>query len=220
MSQSWKLTLVTDQKNLWAGHDTAEKVLPLCKFTTELSGPIDGRVHLSREIPLRLSEGRDDIMHRHLLSDNHDVYVAAAGFTTGCHRTVNERELNLGGENSETALQNLDNAEGLPDESVQFFEYRTRAVSLEIGLPAFYGAGENPCAYELLQFPLDSARAKPDGEDNLPLIEALIRVAKQKAQHRLARGAKERRSDGISNGAACITHYGYDSTLYGFICQQ
>src|ERR1035438_991411 len=63
LSQSWKLTLVTDQKNLWAGHDTAEKVLPLCKFTTELSGPIDGRVHLSREIPLRLSEGRDDIMH-------------------------------------------------------------------------------------------------------------------------------------------------------------
>ena len=71
--------LVTDQKNLRARHHAAEEVLPLCKFTTELRGPINGGVHLSCEVPLRLGEDRDDVIHRNLLADNHDVHVAAAG---------------------------------------------------------------------------------------------------------------------------------------------
>lgn len=165
---------------------------------------------------MRLGEDRDDVIHRNLLADNHDVHVAAAGFTAGCHGTVDERELNSVGQNGETALQNLGNAEGLPDKSVQFFEYRTRAVGLEIGLPAFHGTGQNPRTHELLQFALDGAGAKLDGTDNLPLVEAPIGVAKQKAQHGLTRGAEERRSDRIGSRAAAVTHIRYDSTLYGF----
>ena len=84
----------------------------------------------------------------------------------------------------------MGNAESLPDESVQFFEYRTRAARLEIGLPAFHGSGQNPRAYELLQLPLDCAGSKLDGADNLPLIESPIRVAEQKPQHGLPCGAK------------------------------
>jgi len=76
----------------------------LCKSTTKLLGSINGGVHLSSKVPLRPSEGRDNIIHRNPLSDNHDVHVAARGFSAGCDRAVNERELNLGGESSETAL--------------------------------------------------------------------------------------------------------------------
>lgn len=94
-------------------------------------------------------------------------------------------------------MQNLGNAEGLPDESVQFFEYRTRAISLEIGLPAFYGTSQNPGPCELLKLPLDSTGTKLDRANDLPLIETLVGMAKQNAQHGLARGAKERRSNGI-----------------------
>ena len=79
-------------------------MLALCKFTTKLLGSINGGVHLSSKVPLRLSEGRDNIMHRNPLSDNHDVYVTARGFGAGCDRAVDERELDLGGESSETAL--------------------------------------------------------------------------------------------------------------------
>ncbi len=154
-------------------------MLPLCKFTTELRSPINGWIHFSREVALRIGERRDDVVHRNLLADNHDVDVAAAGFIAGCHRAVNERDLNSIGQSGETALQNLGHAEGLPYESVQLFEYRTSAVSLEIGLPAFHCAGKNPCTYKLLQFPLDGAGTKPDGADDLPLVEAPIGVAEK-----------------------------------------
>src|SRR5438270_204441 len=112
LSQSCKLILVTNQKNLRAGYDATEEVVPLCKFTTELLGSINGGIHFSSEAALRLSEGRDDIVHRNPVSDDHDVHVAAAGFSAGCHGSVNEGKVNLGGQNSETAPQDLGNTEG------------------------------------------------------------------------------------------------------------
>ena len=84
-SQSCKLILVADQEDLRAGHNAGKKVLALRQFTTKLLGPIDGGVHLSSKVPFRLGQGRDHIMHRNPLSDNHDVHVAACGFAAGCH---------------------------------------------------------------------------------------------------------------------------------------
>jgi len=85
--------------------------------------------------------------------------------------------VNLAGQNSETALQSLGHAEGLPDKTVQFKKHRTRAVGLKVRLPAFYSAGENPGSHELLKFPLDSAGTQAGGADDLPLIESLVGVS-------------------------------------------
>ena len=103
---------------------------------------------------------------------------------------------------------------------MQFLEHRTLAVGLKVGLPAFHGAGENSRTGELFKLPLDSAGAKSKRADNLPLIETLAGVAKQKAQHGLACGAKERRSDRVCRFVALGTHNRYDHTLIGFIRQS
>ncbi len=169
---------------------------------------------------MRLGEGRHDILDRNPLADNHHIHVAAACLGAGRHGTANESELNLGTQPGETALQNPGNAERLADNPMHLLEYRTRSICLEIGLPAFHGARQNARADELLQFPLHGAGPQRYGTNDLPLVETPVRVAKQKPQHRLARGAKQRRSDGVARHAVVVTHLEYDSTLNGFMCQE
>jgi transcriptional regulator with XRE-family HTH domain len=50
----------------------------------------------------------------------------------------------------------------------------------------------------------------------LPLIETPVGMAEQKAQHGLACGAKQCRTDGVCGLDVSGTHIGYDSTLYRF----
>jgi len=116
-------------------------------------------------------------MRRNPLSDNHDVHVAACGFAAGCHGAVNECELNLDGQRNETCPEQFGDAESLPDEAMQFFEHRTAAVGLKVGLAAFHCASENSGAGEPFQFPLDSPGAKSKRTDDLPLIEMPVDVA-------------------------------------------
>ena len=191
-----------------------------CKFTTELLGSIHGGVYLSSEVPLRFGESGDDIVHRHSLADDHDIHVAGGGFGAGCHRSVKEGEIDLARQNREAAAQNLSHAERLADEPMQFLEYRAPAVSLEVGLPAFRGACENPRSGEMLKLSLDGARAKSKREDDLALIKPPIGVAEQEAQNGLAGDAKQRRTDRIYGGWISDTHIGYDRTRYGFDCQS
>ena len=177
-------------------------MLALCQFTTELLGSINGGVHLPSKVPLRIGQGRDNILHRDPLPDDHDVHVAARGFTAGCHGAVDERQPGLDGQCGEAGPQRVGDAESLPDESMQFLEHRALAVGLKVGLPAFDAACEDSGADEPFQLPLDSPGAQSKRADNLPLIETPVGVAEQKAQHGLARGAKERRSDTVRRFAA------------------
>jgi hypothetical protein len=93
-SQSCKLILVADQKNLRAGHNARKEVLALCKFTTELLGSINGGVHFPSEISLRLAQCAGNIAHREMLANHHNVHIAARRFAASCHGAVNERNLN------------------------------------------------------------------------------------------------------------------------------
>ena len=150
----------------------------LCQFTTELLGSINGGVHLPSKAPLRVGQGRDNILHRDPLPDDHDVHVAARGFSARHDRAVNERELNLGGQSGKACPQRLGDAESLPDESMQFLEHRALAVGLKVGLPAFDAACEDSGADEPFQLPLDSPGAQSKRADNLPLIETPVSVPK------------------------------------------
>jgi hypothetical protein len=197
LSQSRKLILVTDQKNLWAGHDTRKEVLASCEFTTKFPGSIDRRIHLSSEVPLRFREGRKNLVHRNPLSDDHDVHIAACGFVAGYHRAIEEGELDPASQSRQAVPQNLSDTKALPDESSQFLEHRTLAARLKVGLPAFHCAGENPGGGELFQLSLHRPRPKAAQTDDLPLVETLVGVAEQQAQHSLPGGAEECRSDGI-----------------------
>jgi len=79
-------------------------VVASSKFTTELLGAIDGGIHLAPELALRLSEGRNDILQRNALANDHDVDIACRCFAAGDHGAVNEGELNLAVQGGETIL--------------------------------------------------------------------------------------------------------------------
>jgi hypothetical protein len=74
------------------------------KFTTELLGAIDRGIHLAPELALCFSEGRNDILQRNALTNNHHVDVAYRRFAAGGQGAVNEGELNLAGQGGETIL--------------------------------------------------------------------------------------------------------------------
>ncbi len=189
------------------------------KFTTELLGAIDGGIHFAPEIALCFSEGRNDVLHRNSLADNHHVHITRRGFAASCQGAVNEGELNLASQGGETILQNLGHTEGFANEAVKLIEYRAHAVRLIIRLTTLHRSDENPGPSELLEVPLDGSRAKADDTDDLTLIEALAGMAKKEAQYTLPGGAEERSSDGVRQDGFHCTHIRYDRTRYGFVRQ-
>ena len=182
------------------------------KFTTELLGAIDGGIHLAPELALCFGEGRNDVLQRNALANNHHVDIACRGYAASCQGAVNEGALNPAGQGGETILQDLSDAEGFANEAVKLIEHRARAIGLIVRLTAFHRPDENSGAGELLEVPLHGSRAKADGADDLSLIEALTGMAKKQAQYSLPGGAEEGCADGC-------THFKYDNTHFGFVRQ-
>jgi hypothetical protein len=104
LSQSCKLAFIAYQEDFRTSHNTRKEMLASSKFTTELLGAIDRGIHLSPELTLCFSEGRNDILQRNALANNHHVDIACRSFAAGRQGAVNEGELNLGGQSGETIL--------------------------------------------------------------------------------------------------------------------
>jgi hypothetical protein len=169
----------------------------LCKFTTELLGSIDGWVHFSRQRSLNAGKRGGDVVQTDLLADDQDIDIADLGFDAGRDGTVHEGELNVGRQRRETALQEFGDTEGFPDQSAQFIEYRTPTVDLEVGLPAFHGAGQDPGMSQAFQFPLYGSGAEAERLNNLALVKSPVDTIEEQPQHCLTSGTKEGRTNGI-----------------------
>src|SRR5450755_2252105 len=79
--QSSKLAIVTNQEDLRALENCGNEVLPCGKFTRKLVYAVDGRVHLTADVPLSSLQGGYNVAERDV-ANYHHIDIAALRFAS------------------------------------------------------------------------------------------------------------------------------------------
>src|SRR5437660_8707792 len=106
LTQSAKLTLVSNHKQLLFSGDRRQKVILGGELLPKLSRTVHRRVDLPTQLRLNLSQCRNHIGKTYLAHD-HQIHVARLLFIASCNLAVHERKLNPILKRSERFVKNV-----------------------------------------------------------------------------------------------------------------
>lgn len=150
--------------------------MPLGQLTTELVRWIQGRIDLALQAALRVREGVGDIFGTQSCAHYHHIDITASLLGPFRHRAEDEGQLNPACQWLQSLAQHVHHSKRLPHQRPQFRKHRALRVGCIVGLPPLYRPPQNSGFGELFQLPLNGARPQCEVPNDLPLVEAALRV--------------------------------------------
>jgi hypothetical protein len=189
-SQSFKLTVVSEQVDFGLVAHGAQKMMAVRQFLREFRRRVYRRVHVAAKCFLGRRQRGNHVAESDLAHDQ-NIDVAAALLGAARPGTVKEPNVDMVTQWMQSRAQYVGHARGFHDEALQFRKDRRAAIGPIEDLSSLCLPFQDARLGQLFQFPLHCPQTGLSCPRQLTQVVPFVRIPKQGVQYRLAGLAKK-----------------------------